>query len=198
MIISGKDFLGGLKSLRHVSPCSGDDGGNICLLSGGRANPAQTRNNSILFYFKYLQLIPIHTSPSSRKKIIPANPRDQNLCHHHCVLSSARPLGVAVRQGRCRMEDRRKPLSGRWSESGFPPVCKMAGRACEAHMRTGERYCDSSIFPGAAATSASPRIKRAPPSPQRNRSCPSSNTERGAGRRHILYFVPALSSAPAK
>ncbi len=103
-----------------------------------------------------------------------------------------------MRQGRCRAEDRRKPLSGGWSESGFPPVCKMAGRACEAHMRTGERYCDSSIFPGAAATSASPRIKRAPSSPQRNRSCPSSNTERGAGRRHIPYFVPALSSAPAK
>ncbi len=106
-----------------------------------------------------------------RAFFIPANPRDQNLCHHHRVLSSARPLGVAVRQGRCRAEDRRKPFSGGWSESGFPPVCKMAGRACEAHMRTGERYCDSSIFPGAAATSASPRIKRAPSSPQRNRSC---------------------------
>ena len=38
--------------------------------------------------------------------------------------------------------------------------------------------------------------KKVPPSPQRNRSCPSTNTERGAGRRHIKLLSHRHFPAP--
>jgi hypothetical protein len=69
-----------------------------------------------------------------RSPRIPAHPRPRNLWHHHPVLSSATPRGVAARRDRCRVREGREPSSGGRSENGSPPqTVRRCGRACAVH-----------------------------------------------------------------
>ncbi len=173
----------------------------ICTSSVLSTRPALVGENGLpSFNFKHLSPRPPRDHyPPHLKNHPRKSPRFRP------VRSSVRPvtarlLGVAVRQGRCRVKDRRKPLSGGWSESGFPPVCKMAGRACEAHMRTGDWCVERQAFRGETANSRKRRpVSKGRRHPRRETGVAHRQTLNGAlGRRHIKKLSSGTFQRPGQ
>ena len=78
----------------------------------------------------------------------PFAPVPYSLSSHHRIHRKALP----ARRGRCLrsvFETQARPQGP--AENGFPLVCKMAGRACEAHMRNGDWPAERRVFRGATA-----------------------------------------------
>ena len=88
----------------------------------------------------------VRSGGSLQKKVIPANPRPENLCHHHFVLSRIHRKTFAARQdwrsteslvvsrkeaANVRRNGRRAP--GKW----IPPV--LLGRVCLCGTHAGMR-----------------------------------------------------------
>ena len=138
-----------------------------------------------------------------RRSVPISSPSIPAFCARAILLSSRHRIhrkALPARRGRCLrsvFETQARPQGP--AENGFPLVCKMAGRACEAHMRNGDWPAERRVFRGATAKAVNATLyRKRRRHPRRETGVAGKNHRDGAHRVSLLSYSTRHTMCPGR